>query len=158
MIDLEFKNTPREKAYREFKAHSKPLWHAEQAEIAEQNENWFAATFHRAWVLKAEPETKDGPQLLQTAYEKLKAEYAEQDKELTPYLNPVVREMLALVESYMIRDFERLIDKSKGDLKIINQIAWGVVKNPISNEDFPIRLKKCNTWFEQAVKNNQTMV
>ncbi|PHS06667.1 MAG: hypothetical protein COA78_14100 [Blastopirellula sp.] len=104
LVDLEFKNTPREKAHREFKARPKPHWHIEQAEIAEQNENWFAATFHRAWALKADPDTISGTLLLQLAYEKLKTDSTGKDKEYLPYLPPFVREMMDGVESLVNSD------------------------------------------------------
>ncbi|PHS06669.1 MAG: hypothetical protein COA78_14110 [Blastopirellula sp.] len=103
-VNLEFKNTPHEKAHREFKASPKSDWHVRQAELAERNENWYAATFHRTWALKANPDTKFGPLLLQLTYEKLKTESTEKDKEYLPYLLPFVREQLGDVESLVNSD------------------------------------------------------
>ncbi|MGB7346903.1 MAG: hypothetical protein WBD20_21955, partial [Pirellulaceae bacterium] len=70
LIDMEFKNDPREESYRKSKANLKPLWHAEQASVAEASNNWFAATFHRAWLVKSAPETENGVNSLRVAYEK----------------------------------------------------------------------------------------
>jgi hypothetical protein len=55
LVDLEFKNTIAAKAYREFKARLRPSWHVQMARIALHDNDWFAATCHRAWQLKADP-------------------------------------------------------------------------------------------------------
>jgi len=100
VVDLEYKNTPREKAYRQAKARPKPFWHLEQAKKAEQEKDWFAATFHRAWVMKSDPEQAKSFDLLHKAREELEREFAQKnkdgDKNLSDYLSPVVKTMLEL--------------------------------------------------------------
>jgi hypothetical protein len=72
LVDLAFKNTPDEKAYREFKSRLDPYWHKTQAEMAEAADDWFAATFHWAWVVKAVREQgKSDDERYQMAQEKL---------------------------------------------------------------------------------------
>lgn len=53
LVDAEFRNRPREKAFREAKAGPQPRRHRYQAESAEKRGDWYAATFHRAWVVNS---------------------------------------------------------------------------------------------------------
>jgi len=96
LVDRAYKNSPRVKAYREFKAGIKPHWHKQEAKAAEAKRDWYAATFHRAWILKAEPEAADNARALRDVFRKLKTEYNDQDKERDVLLHPVVIEMLEL--------------------------------------------------------------
>ena len=96
LIDQEFKNTPREKAYREIKARLDPFWHNEQAKKAQSIDNSFAATFHYAWVMKAQPGLAENYDNLHNAYNKLAEQYKTQNKPLDPYLAPIVKQMLKL--------------------------------------------------------------
>lgn len=96
LVDLEFKDTPREKAYREFKAKPKPYEYREQAFQAEEQEDWYAATFHRAWLLKINPEQADAFDQFQEAYDRLKKKYALREVKLEKSLQPVVTQMLKL--------------------------------------------------------------
>ena len=96
LIDQDFKNTPREKAYREAKARFDPHWHSEQAENMERTKHWYAATFHRAWLMKANPNSPDNFDALHEAYDKLAAQYKSENKPLDPYLAPIVKKMLEL--------------------------------------------------------------
>ncbi|HMO15755.1 MAG TPA: hypothetical protein PKD64_07225 [Pirellulaceae bacterium] len=52
LVDREFKNSPREKALRQSMARIRTPWHLEQAASAESRSDWYAATFHLAWVVK----------------------------------------------------------------------------------------------------------
>ena len=71
LVDSEFRNTPREKAYRAFKAKPKPWWHVEQLQTAQRNKNEYAAAFHAASLLKLKPESRLGYDALRTAHSKL---------------------------------------------------------------------------------------
>ena len=53
LIDLEFKNSPEQRAYNKFQARVDPYWHAEMAVESEELKDWYAAAFHWAWVIKA---------------------------------------------------------------------------------------------------------
>lgn len=52
LVDLLYKNTPDEKAWRIAKARFYPFWHNERAIAATTAENWFEAVFHYAWLVK----------------------------------------------------------------------------------------------------------
>ncbi|MFT7641519.1 MAG: hypothetical protein ACI9G1_003269 [Pirellulaceae bacterium] len=55
LVDLEYKNTPHEKKWRKTKASFDPVRHREQAKAAITAENWNAAVFHYAWLLRHDP-------------------------------------------------------------------------------------------------------
>ncbi len=73
LADLEYKNTPDEKAWRKTKASFDPFWHQEQAKAATTAENWYAAVFHDAWLLKHDPASLENYIGLQSAYRRLTA-------------------------------------------------------------------------------------
>jgi WD40 repeat protein len=82
---------PDERALRYFAA-PKSDWHREQATLFETSNNLYAALFHRAWLLKIQP---DDPQLydeLHAAHDRWKSTTDGKDVPLPP----VVREMLAV--------------------------------------------------------------
>jgi len=82
---------PDERALRYFAA-PRPDRHREQAKLLEASNNLYAALFHRAWLLKIQP---DDPQLyneLHAAHDRWKATTDGKDVPLPP----VVREMLAV--------------------------------------------------------------
>ncbi|MFK7821444.1 MAG: protein kinase [Planctomycetaceae bacterium] len=68
-----------------------PAWHDVQATAAEVDEDWFAATFHRAWQLKHGPESRSAYEKLGAAHRKLKAS----ENSLAP---PIAREALTIPE------------------------------------------------------------
>ena len=57
LVDLEYKNTPDEAAYRKAKARFEPLWHEAQATAAVTAESWYAAVFHYGLLLKHDPDS-----------------------------------------------------------------------------------------------------
>ncbi|XZE55083.1 protein kinase domain-containing protein [Planctomycetaceae bacterium SH139] len=91
LIDTDFKNNPRERAYREFKAAPKPWWHQNKYVQVAKDENWYAACFHSAWRLRLVPDSK-------SAYEDLHQSYAKLAPELTTLVPSIVEEALALPE------------------------------------------------------------
>ena len=96
LVDLEFKNTPNELAYRKAKASLDPTWHRRQALKFEAERDWFGAAFHRAWVMKSAPENAANRELLDADVRKLKVEFAEQDNDAEFYLPSIVEQMLSL--------------------------------------------------------------
>ncbi|TWT81443.1 Serine/threonine-protein kinase PknB [Planctomycetes bacterium CA13] len=100
LVDLEYKNTPQEKAYRATKARFDPGWHREQAKQAVATENWYAATFHFALLIKNDPDQVQFHEDLHSSYQKLVARFEEsngnEEHDLKSYLAPVVREALEL--------------------------------------------------------------
>jgi len=63
---------PREQARRKRSARIKVDWHQQQAEQFESIEDWYAATFHRAWALKGKPDSTDDLHSLRINYGKLR--------------------------------------------------------------------------------------
>ena len=97
LVDLDFKNTPREKACRARKARFDPLWHEGQMRVATKNENWFAATFHYAWLLNNDPDNSGLYDGLHDSNQKRIDEYGpEQKKDLEIFLPKVIKDALKL--------------------------------------------------------------
>jgi hypothetical protein len=79
LVDLQYKNTPAEKAFRKYKARLDPRWHREQAALAEATADWYAATFHWAWVMKADPTSEAAYDALHAAHEKWRSQFPVSD-------------------------------------------------------------------------------
>ncbi len=92
LVDLTYKNTPREKGRREALARPKPRWHKEQSLVAEAAKQWYAATFHRAWLLKFNPSDGSAYDDLHEAHRNLLASNSGQ----APPVPVIVSEMLQL--------------------------------------------------------------
>ncbi|MEM8735257.1 MAG: hypothetical protein AAGG44_13585, partial [Planctomycetota bacterium] len=71
LVDQNLKNTPRERAYRRFKAKPKPWWHEQQLEIAESAQNYYSAAFHAGHLLQLDPDSQTAFTSLHTAVENL---------------------------------------------------------------------------------------
>ena len=97
LVDLEFKNTPDEKAYREAKARFDPFWHREQAEKRSNEQDWFAAAFHNSWQLKNEPENAQAISELKNAYSNLAIRFKENERDLEAMLPLVVKQAIKLL-------------------------------------------------------------
>ena len=91
LVDLNFKETPGEKAYRAFKAKPKPWWHKQQLAIAKETGDQYSAVFHAAWLLKLEPDSR-------AAYDTLKEVHTQLAPEITAILPTVLREAIKLPE------------------------------------------------------------
>ena len=96
LIDRAFKNTPHEKAYRAAKARLDPYWHSKIAALSMQKNNFYAATFHYAWVMNAKPEDPENYDNLHAALDKLVEQYKSENKPLDPHLAPIVKQVLKL--------------------------------------------------------------
>ncbi len=94
LVDLHYKNTPSEKAYREQKARFAPWWHRERATLAIESEDWFAATFHYALLLENAPTEIEFYDELHASYAKLAENFQREKPNLESYLPVVVREAL----------------------------------------------------------------
>ncbi|MEQ1906207.1 MAG: WD40 repeat domain-containing protein, partial [Pirellulaceae bacterium] len=69
LVDREYMNQPDEKAFRAFRAKPNPQRHREQAAKAESGKDWYAALFHRAWIMKADPDQAAAHDSLHYAYQ-----------------------------------------------------------------------------------------
>jgi len=104
LIDLHYKQTPREKRFRQIQAQPNPRWHREIAEHAEEQEDWYAATFHRAWLLKLAPAETEAFDQFHKAHERL----LESSSGNLPPVAPVVEYALR-----MERGTGKLLDPSE---------------------------------------------
>jgi hypothetical protein len=75
-----------------------PYWQEDKAESAERGEDWYAATFHRAWVVRRDPDNAETHNRFRAAFHRLQAEYEEGERDVGPYLAPIVKEVLAMQE------------------------------------------------------------
>lgn len=73
LVDLAYQHTRREQLLRQAFARPEPSWHNENAAIAELTDDWYAATFHRACLLKLEPNDARNFDAFHAAYNKLVA-------------------------------------------------------------------------------------
>lgn len=89
LVDTNFKTTPSELAYRAAKARHKSWWHEERLAAVLQEKDWYAATFHAAWLLTLQPDSLDAYNALQMAHDQLEPAVSK----LTP---PVVANALKL--------------------------------------------------------------
>jgi Tol biopolymer transport system component len=96
LIDLDYKNTLREKNYRAAKTCFDAHWHREQAAKAANAHNWYAATFHYAVLRKNDPDGASYSEGLRTSFEELKSQFELQGRDLEPHLARVVKESLQL--------------------------------------------------------------
>ncbi len=103
LVDTEFKNTPAEKAYREFKAKPSSFWHDQQATEAANAEDRFAAVFHAAWALKIGPDSR-------SAYEQLHKMHDALSPDVAVRMPPVVDEALALEDPSIRRSDSSTIE------------------------------------------------
>ncbi len=96
LVDLEFKNTPDETAYRKTSATFDPYWHQEQAAAATKAENWYAATFHYAWLLKNDPDQTTYFDNLHSSFHELGSQFKQKELDIEPHLKTFVKESLKL--------------------------------------------------------------
>lgn len=96
LVDLKYKNIPWEKSYRVTESHIKPWWHQKKADEAAFDKDWFAVTFHRAWLMKSDPSQPENYDALHDSIEKLKEVFLGQEKDLEIYLPLIVKQMQTL--------------------------------------------------------------
>ena len=128
VVDPDFRDSRKEKIFRQFKAKLVPSYHAAQALIALQKEDWYVATFHRAWELKADPNSKTAYDNFQNVYKALQVQYDDQKQELTDFLSPQVVEAAGLSAPKSPKS-----TFSKLEAKEINRDIWEKVKSPNPN-------------------------
>ena len=96
LVDLEFKNSPGEKLYRAHKATFDSWWHQVQANEAVAKEDWYAAAFHFALLVKHAADQSKFRDELQTAYQKLVDQFQKDDRSLGAVLPALVKESLGI--------------------------------------------------------------
>ncbi len=124
LVDLETKNLPYEKAYWMAKARLDPPWHQSQAIAATKAENWYAATFYFALLIKYDPEKAAFHDGLQLSFKKLKSQFEQQELDVEPYLALVVKESLQLPRGL------KLPKSDTTEASAINSATWEKVSTP----------------------------
>lgn len=71
LSDTQFAKGKEQQAWFQSRSARSAMWHNQQATSAEEKSNWFAASFHRAWQLKIDPQSTDARDALQRLREKL---------------------------------------------------------------------------------------
>lgn len=132
LVDLEYKNAPDEKARRTTKANFDSFWHQEQATSATAAKNWYAATFHYAWLLQNDPGQAPLFEGLHSSFQKLATQFELEERDIDLHLAMVVKESLKLPrgnQSPAIPSYEA---------QRINNATWQKVGTPDAFEQTPI--------------------
>ncbi len=96
LVDVEYKNVPNEKARRKTKASFDPFRHQELATDAITAKNWYAAVFHYALLMQNDPDHASFYDGLQTSYEHLSSQYADEERDVDSHLATIVKESLKI--------------------------------------------------------------
>lgn len=96
LIDLKYKNTPREKAYRAAKVRVDRQWHQEQAAAVVDSQNWYAATFHYGVLMQNDPDQPSLYDVLHSSFQELNSQFEQQEIDLELHLAMVVMKSLKL--------------------------------------------------------------
>jgi WD40 repeat protein/serine/threonine protein kinase len=96
LVDLEYKNTPDERARRKSKASFDSFWHQVQADEAVAKEDWYAAAFHFALLVKHVSDQSKFRDDLQNAYQKLVDRFEKDDRSVAAFLPAIVKESLSM--------------------------------------------------------------
>jgi eukaryotic-like serine/threonine-protein kinase len=96
LVDLEYKNTPEEKARRKTKASFDSFLHEKQAIDATIAKNWYAAVFHNALSRKNDPYQPSFFDGLRASFQELQSQDKLEGRDIEPHLAAVVKESLKL--------------------------------------------------------------
>lgn len=96
LVDLDYKNTLREKHYRAAKARFDSAWHLKQAMKFIKAENWYAAVFHYALLMKNDPDQASYYDGLHASFQKLKLQFEQKELDIEPHLRMNIQESLKL--------------------------------------------------------------
>ncbi len=132
LVDLEYKNTPDEKASRKLKASFGPFRHQELATDATTAKNWYAATFHYALLIQNDPEQASFYEGLQSSYEQLVSQLADEERDIELHLAMVVKESLKLPRG------NKMPEMTVGEAQRINNATWQKVSTPGAFQQTPI--------------------
>ena len=96
LVDREYKNTPDEKARRKTKASFDSFLHQKQATDATTAKNWYAATFHYAWLMQNDPDQASLYDGLQASFQELQSQFKLEGRDIELHFATVVMESLKL--------------------------------------------------------------
>ena len=132
LVDLDYKNAPDEKERRKTRAIFDSFRHQQQAKDAAAAKNWYAAVFHFALLMKNDPDQASLYDGLQSSYEKLVSQFADEDRDLELHLAMVVKESLKLPRG------NKMPEMTSGDVQRINNATWEKVSTPNAFKHTPI--------------------
>ena len=96
LVDAAYKNVPNEKARRQTKASFDSFLHQKQATDATTAKNWYAATFHYAWLMQYDPVQASLYDGLQASFQELQSQFKLEGRDIEPHLTTIVKESLKL--------------------------------------------------------------
>ena len=96
LVDLQYKDTQWEKAFRAAKASFNPWWHRIQAKKVVEFKKWFSAIFHYSQLLKNDPEQSEYFDGLHLSHKKLVAKYKADRRGFELHLPEAVQDVLQL--------------------------------------------------------------
>ncbi len=147
LVDLEYKNTPDEKARRKTKASFDPFWHQEQATNATSAKNWYAATFHYAWLIQNDPDQASLYDGLRSSFQKLATQFDLEERDIELHLATIVKESLKLPRG------SKLPEMTVGEAQRINNATWQRVSTPDAFEQTPLTDSEL-IQFRELVRQN----
>lgn len=148
LVDLEFKNTPKEKSYRAAKARFNSWWHRERAESAAKSKQWYSATFHFSQLLTNDPAQSEYYDGLHSSHKQLVTRFPTKPRGPELRLPEVVKEALELplgkkkfAKEILDPPLPKTVFKiSTGESESINRSTWNRVvtseafeKSPLTN-------------------------
>ncbi len=142
LVDREYKNTPDEKARRKTKASFDSFLHQKQATDATTAKNWYAATFHYAWLMQNDPDQASLYDGLQSSYEQLVTQFADEERDMELHLAMVVKESLKLPRG------SKMPEMTLGEAQRINNATWQRVSTPDAFEQTPLTDSELNQFRE----------
>jgi hypothetical protein len=99
LVDRKYNQHPEIKSFLASKSRIDSRWQEEMAAAAEEQEDWYAETFHRAWIAKNDPAKADSLNRLRAAFDNLSADFGEPRTDPDPYLAPIVKQMLHIARA-----------------------------------------------------------
>lgn len=96
LVDVKYKNVPNEKARRKTKASFDSFLHQKQATDATTAKNWYAATFHYAWLIQNDPDQASLYDGLQASFQELQSQFKLEGRDVELHLATVVKKSLKL--------------------------------------------------------------
>jgi tetratricopeptide (TPR) repeat protein len=116
VIDLQFKSLKVEEGFRIAKASVDIPWHHARADETYRAKQWYAATFHNAWLMRTKPNQAKYFDDLHRAYDNLKRQYSEKARDVV--LPSVVSAALALPRGNLLPEL------TAKQAQIFNSQVW----------------------------------
>jgi eukaryotic-like serine/threonine-protein kinase len=123
LVDLEYKHAPDEKARRKTKASFDSFWHQKQATATTTAQDWYAATFHFALLMKHDPGQAAFYDGLHSSFQKLASQFELEARDVDPHLATIVKDSLKLPRG------DKMPEITAGEAQGINNATWQKVSS-----------------------------